>query len=386
MINVFQPSLGEEEVEAVRKVFASNWIGRGKLALEFESEFAKHLGVYRDQCLAISSCTEGLFLSMQLLDLKEGDEVILPSISFHGAAEAIDAGGGIPVFCDVGARTLNPSLQDIIDVYHEGYTKAIILLHYGGFPVSHIHDIANFAKERNIYLVEDSACSVSSSSKNRMCGTFGDIGVWSFDAMKIMSTGDGGMMYFRDKAMCNQARNMAWLCSANQSGISSKDDEWWKVKVDGIGRRMLMNDITAAIGLVQLGKLPGFIQRRREIHNLYDQLLSDVYWLKRPPLHASYEKPSNYFYWIQVGSAEVRTALSRHLRDMDIYTTFRYWPLHNLPFFKDRFGFFWKDIPLAGADRAAQVTLDLPIHQALTNDQVGYICQTIKEFGEEYTW
>lgn len=378
MINVFQPSLGEEEVEAVRKVFASNWIGRGEVSVQFEAEFAKHIGASHRQMLSISSCTEGLFLSMRVLDIGPGDEVILPSISFIGAGEAVLSCGATPVFCDVDRHSLNPTLDHIRKEFRRD-TKAVLLLHYGGNPCRDIWQIEAFCREKGIHLIEDSACSVASRSKGQACGRIGEIGLWSFDAMKILCTGDGGMMYFRYPEMRAKAESMAWLCTKNKSGISTDDEDWWQVSIDGVGHRILMNDITAAIGLEQLKKLPGFIARRKEIHRMYNKYL--VYpWIKRPPSLGFDEQSSYYFYWIQLPSYEHRKLLADHLRQNGIYCTFRYWPLHMIGYF----GVTWKK--LSGVEQAAYTVLNLPIHQSLTDDEVYRICNTIQSFGAEHQW
>lgn len=385
MINVFQPSLGEEELSMLRQVFESNWLGRGKLCLDFEAAFAKFIGVDPLRCLSISSCTEGLFLAMQLIapnkiGVLDFVEVILPTISFHGAGEAILAAGMRPVLCDVDFRSLNPTLENIIEVYNKKKTAAICLLHYGGRPCDEIAEIASFARDNRIMLIEDSACSVASFSLGKACGTFGDIGVWSFDSMKILSTGDGGMMYIKDPYLRERAETLAWLGVTTKSGLTSTKREWWEFQVESVGRRMLMNDITAALGLVQLDKLPTFIARRKAISELYDNLLADTPWLKLPPRPRRSDKSSYYLYWVRLDNAQRRVSLARHLRDMGVYTTFRYWPLHLTGYFGP------KDQDLVGADHASARTLNLPIHQALTDDEVKYICDQIIAFGKEKRW
>src|SRR5688572_24343074 len=133
MIHVFQPSLGAEELEAVRRVFESNWVGKGAVTDRFEAAFARHLAVDRGCVRSLSSCTEGLFQAMTLLGIAAGDEVVLPSISFVGAANAVLAAGATPVFCDVDRRTLNTTAADLEQAM-TSRTRAVILLHYGGVP------------------------------------------------------------------------------------------------------------------------------------------------------------------------------------------------------------------------------------------------------------
>src|SRR5574341_541425 len=186
MIQLFQPSLQEEELEAVKRVFQSNWVGKGKITDQFEMEFSHYIGVNRDQIHSVSNCTEGLFQAMELLGIEKGDEVVLPSISFVGAANAIASRGAKPIFCDVDVRTLNAT-ADSIEQKISSKTKAVIILHYGGVPCS-MNEICELLKTRGIPLIEDSACSVASRYQGRACGTFGEIGVWSFDAMKVLVT------------------------------------------------------------------------------------------------------------------------------------------------------------------------------------------------------
>ncbi len=131
MINVFQPSLGKEELDALEKVFESNWLGRGKKVVEFEEKYAEHIKSSKDLVLTTTCCSEGLFSSMHLLDIKPGDEVILPTISFIGAGNAVCAHGAKMVLCDVDPRTLNARAEDIEKVITPK-TKALLLLHYGG--------------------------------------------------------------------------------------------------------------------------------------------------------------------------------------------------------------------------------------------------------------
>lgn len=373
MINVFQPALRTEEVEAVRKVFESNWVGKGKVTNEFETEFANYLGVEGKLVRSVSCCTEGLFQSMTLLQVGPGDEIILPSISFVGAANAIAAAGARPVFCDVARRTLNATAE-FIGEKMTPRTKAVMILHYGGVP-SEMDEICQLLKERGVYLLEDSACSVASSYRGQACGTFGDIGVWSFDAMKILVTGDGGMIYCKDAEMAQRAEQQVYLGLLTKSGLSGEvNTRWWEFEISGYGRRAIMNDIASAIGIEQLKKLTAFISRRRQIHEFYNDALSDVDWLLTPPDHPSWAQSSYYLYWVQT-RADIRDRLASHLRDNGIYTTFRYYPLHWVKF-------YGACAALPNAEEAAQTTLCIPIHQSLSDEDVHRIVDSIQAFGK----
>lgn len=363
MINVFQPTLGEAELAAVADVFQTSWIGKGQRVAAFEAAFANHLGVSHDRTVSISSCTEALFISMQLAGAGPGSEVVLPTVSFVGAGNAVAASGARPVFCDVDPRTLNPTVDDVEAVLTDK-TKAVLLLHYGGSPGS-VGDIAMLCQDRNILLIEDAACSVASKVNGQACGVMGDIGVWSFGSTKILVTGDGGMLFAKDPGLVSRAGRLAYLGLEQFSGYSQakrRDTRWWDFQIGSFSSRAIMNDMAAAIGLVQLGRLGHFIERRREIANSYDSALADVGNLALPPPLPQCHESSYYLYWVQMDE-RIRDTVARDLYDAGVYTTFRYAPLH-------RVQAYGSCARLPNAERAAARTLCLPLHQALSDNDV----------------
>jgi aminotransferase len=370
MINVFQPSLEAEELEAVRRVFQSNWLGKGALTGQFEEAFANHLGVPRQHLRSSNSCTEGLFLSLKLLGVGAGDEIVMPSISFVASANAAVERGAKPVFCDVDQRTLNATAETIEAVLTP-QTKAVMLIHYGGLPAD-MDPILELLRPRGIRVIEDSACSVASFYKGRACGTIGDIGVWSFDPAKILVTGDGGMVFAADPEMARRADLELYLGLGSQSGYSKvASSRWWEFDVLCDGRRGITNDICSAIGLEQIKKLPAFIDRRREIDRIYRCELADLEWLTLPPETPDYCRTSHYFHWIQVAGEGRRDRLAIHLRDKGVYTTFRYHPLHRVAFYGQT------DRSLPSTEKAAEETLLLPIHQSLSDSDVQKIVEAV---------
>jgi len=372
MINIFQPQLGKEELEAIKNVFDSNWIGKGKLTFEFEKKFADFLNTTYQNIRSTNCCTEGLFLSMQLFNIQPGDEIIMPTISFVGAGNAVCAINAKPVFCDVDKRTLNVRVQDIEKKITKK-TKAIILIHYAGVPCD-MDKIMNLAKANKLYVIEDSACSISSTYKSKPCGTIGDMGMWSFDAMKILVCGDGSMLYLKDEELAGKAEKLMYFGLENKSGFSnSVDSKWWEFELSCYGHRSIMNDITAAMALEQLKKLPNFINARKRIHNIYSELLKQLSWIDLPPEIPSYCTSSYYFYHIQVNK-NIRDKLAIFLRENGVYSTFRYYPLHWVKY-------YGIDEKLENAEDAANTTLCIPIHHSLSDNDIDVIISKIKEFG-----
>ncbi|MCF2436250.1 DegT/DnrJ/EryC1/StrS family aminotransferase [Streptomyces thinghirensis] len=372
MINLFQPQVGKEELDAVAEVFDSHWLGHGPRTKAFEADFAEHIGVDAEQVVFINSGTAGLFLALEALDLAEGDEVVLPSLSFVAAANAIGSTGARPVFCDVDARTLNPTAEDV-ERSLTPRTKAVIVLHYGGYP-GDIVRIARLCRERGVALVEDAACSVASRVGGRAVGSFGDLAMWSFDAMKVMVTGDGGMLYVRDRELAARARRLAYHGLAQPSGFghAKVSHRWWELDVPEIGRRVIGNDLTAAIGSVQLRRLPELVARRREIVELYDRELAGLDGVRTPPPLPEGHESSYYFYWVQM-SPEIRDEVASELYAAGIYTTFRYAPLHKVPAYRAQ------DEVLPASDKASGETLCLPLHPGLADDDVRTVAAALRE-------
>ena len=372
MINVFQPSLGEEELAAVRAVFESNWIGKGAKVDEFERTFAEHIGVGPEHVMSVNSCTEATFLAMRLAGIGPGCEVVVPTVSFVSVGNAVAAHGARPVFCDVDPRTLNPTAEHV-EAALTSATKAVVVLHYGGHP-GDIERIAALCRARGLLLIEDAANAVASRAGGRACGTFGDFGVWSFDHGKIAVAVDGGVLYARDPAMVERGRRLAYFGLAAFSGFSQAEQSakrWWDIEVSEFGRRSIMNDVLAAVGCVQLGKLGGFLDRRRHIVERYDRELAAVPGLALPPRLPRTHTSSHYFYWVQM-AADIRDDVAADLYRQGIYTTLRYPLLHKV-------AAYGADVRLPGAERAAATTLCLPLHQGLSDADVTAVVDAVTE-------
>ena len=383
MINMYQPSLGKEELRAIKEVFNSNWLGKGPKTKEFIEKFSSKLIDYNyegiaftspnpENFLTISSCTEGLFQSIDLF-VKKGDEVILPSINFIAAINAIVAKGAIPILCDVNKRTLNVEVQHIEEKITPN-TKAIIVLHYAGVPCD-IENIAKLCKSKNIKLIEDNANSPFSKVNVKNTGTFGDVGLWSFDSMKQLVMGDGGMIYCKNPNDKEKLDKLTYLGLETKSGFSnSVDNKWWEFNVSSPSRRSITNDIQAAMGIEQLKKIDSQITKRKLIHDTYSNELKSLNWLDVPLNLPIGITSSYYMYHIQLKNSKDRDKLAKYLKQNKIYNSFRYYPLHWVKYFK------LNKINLPNTEYAANNTLCIPLHQGLKQDDVSYIIETIKKF------
>jgi dTDP-4-amino-4,6-dideoxygalactose transaminase len=367
VIRLFQPTLGEDELAAITGVFADQWPGTGPRVRQFEEAFASYIGAPPEQMIAVTSCTEGLYQAMAALELDAASEVLLPTVSFIGAAHAVQAAGARIRLVDVDPATLNPRLEHIADALTP-HTRAILVLHYGG-QLPEISDIAELARAVGVTLVEDTACGLGGSQGAAAYGTLGDVGVWSFDAMKLLVTGDGGMLRISDASLRRKIYDQVSLggvIPGHEVAVGAV--EWWRVNPSCAGRKARMNDLAAAIGLAQLAKLDDFVERRREIGQMYDSALRDLPWIALPPP----QKGVPYFYWIRT-APPIRDRLAAYLREHGVYTTFRYWPLHRTNLYADGQSY-------PGADQAADSTLLLPVHQNLSTADVARVIDLILSF------
>ncbi|MGE7389158.1 DegT/DnrJ/EryC1/StrS family aminotransferase [Streptomyces sp. NPDC004126] len=375
MINLFQPQVGAEELDAVAGVFHDRRLGNGRRTRAFEEAFAAHLGIPADHVVFTSSGTTALHLAVETLDLREGDEVVLPSIVLPATAEAVAGRGGRPVFCDVDRRSLNPSLEDIEAVL-TARTRAVLLLHYGG-RTGDVVRIAARCRELGVLLIEDGACSVASSVGGVPAGTFGDLAVWSFDPGRVIVTGDGGMVYAKDPQRAARTRLLAQrgLVRATSFGRAAVDSAAGRTPPPEYGRGIVGNDLTAAIGQVQLRRLPEMVERRTRIAERYDRELAGTEGLLTPPPLPEGQETTHCLYWVQLDPA-IKDKVVGDLLAEEIDTTSHYAPLHRFgP--QDTSG---EQPPprLPACDWAVDRTVRLPLHPGLSDEDVAAVIGSLR--------
>jgi len=372
LIPLFSNSLGAEELQAVADVFSSRWVGKGRHCADFEKEFAAVLNAPR--VLLTNSCTSAIFIAVSALGIRPGDEVIVSTINFVACAGAVAGVGATPVFADVDPHTLNITPSEI-ERLKTPRTKAVFLLHYAGHPCD--MDGIKAVCADDIAIIEDCANAIVSSHKGEMCGTIGAAGVFSFDAMKILVMGDGGALVIKDDDAFERAESYRYLglSASSTSGLAglseNRQTRWWEYELDAVSGRFISNDILAAIGRVQLKKLHQFIARRREIWDKYQSEFEKVPELRRPPEPLPGTTSSYYLYWVQLSGR--RDALAAYLAENDVYSTFRYYPLHLVKHFGTQ-------TRLPAAELANETTLNLPLHQNLTDDDVQKIVGLVVQF------
>lgn len=367
MITVFGSKVGKEEIANVSAVLESQWMGFGKKVNEFEDKFSKRLGL--ENFAMVDSGSNALYMAVTLLNLPPKSEIIIPTFTWVSCAQAILLAGHTPVFCDVELDTLNVSRQTIEPCITKK-TGAIMVVHFAGKPVDMDPII-----ELGFPIIEDAAHAVDSFYKGKPCGGIADVGIYSFDAVKNLTTGEGGGIATKNKEMIDRAKILRY-CGIGKSGFEAAastakgKDRWWEYNITEPFIKMLPTNIAAAIGLAQLDKIDGLQAWRKEIWEIYQKEFADISWISRPVDPEKYEQHSYFTYVIRVPQ---RDKLARYLFDADIYTTLRYHPLHLNPLYKSK-------AKLPNSELLNDDSLSIPLHPNLTMEQVELIVDTIKKF------
>jgi len=371
MISVFGSKVGQEEIKKVVECMENQWMGFGGNVAKFEKKFCEKFGF--NNFAMVDSGSNALFMAVKLLDLPKGSEIILPSYTWVSCAQAIILAGHTPVFCDVDIKTMNVRKVDIDDQVTEK-TGAVMVVDYAGFPV----DI-NAIAEVGFPIIEDAAHAVYSIHKGSPCGALADVSIYSFDAVKNLTVGEGGGITAKNEELIERAKVLRY-CGIGKSGFDAavsnakEKTRWWEYNITEPFIKMLPTNLAAGIGLAQLNKIDEFQATRKEIWDRYQREFSDVDWLTTPVETEPGDRHSYFTYCIRVPK---RDELAHYLLDNDIYTTLRYHPLHMNPLYGQM------DKCLPNCEQLNEDALSIPLHPRLSEDDVEKIINTIKKFGKK---
>jgi len=375
MINIFQPDITKVSLDLLSEVFDSNWLGRGELVTKFERELSCFLNLDTKRFHTVASCSDAIFAGLKVFDFPKGSKVLIPSISFPAVPSAIIEAGLIPEVVDVNINSGNICLDSLIESYSRD-CSAVFLLEYGGIPVD-IDAVRNIVGP-DCRILLDAAGSLGTFVNDNCSALKADFTCWSFDAMKMLTCGEGGGVYFKDIKMLEIFKEYCYLGlpSSSKSGVdrASVDGPWWEYQLNRPGRRSVFTNINAAIGLPQLPTLQEKFKRRDLIRSLYINSFRNTRDLSVIEQSASNTKYSNYFFTIHL---ENRNKLAEFLKERGIYSTFRYFPIHKIDIFKEY------SAVCPNADFLCNHALNLPIHNSLTDDNVNFIISSVIDFFKE---
>ncbi|MCS4248640.1 DegT/DnrJ/EryC1/StrS aminotransferase family protein [Pseudomonas sp. BIGb0164] len=358
MIPVYQPFLGGREKEYVNQCLDSTWISsRGEFISRFENEFARYIGA--NHATTVSNGTVALHLAMAALGLGPGDEVIVPTLTYVASVNTILQTGASVVFAESLADTWNVSIEDIQSRITEK-TKAVMVVHLYGLACD-MEAVVALCREHDVLLIEDCAEAFGSLYKGQHVGTFGDVATFSFFGNKTITTGEGGMVVSKDKALHDRA------CHLKSQGVS-KTREYWH---DELAFNYRMTNICAAIGLAQLERADEIIALKRRVADWYREALKGL------PLRMHAEQPgTRHSYWmcsILLDDSRQRQPLRDHLTTQGIETRPLFAPAHTLPHcMTDQHFPIAQDLSARG--------INLPSYPTLNREQVERIAEEIRHY------
>ena len=364
--------LDEEETEAVTKVLKSKWLSMGPVTQKFEDEFAKYLGV--KYAFGVSNGTAALHIAHKVLGIKEGDEVIVPSLTFVATANSVLYCGAKPVFADITSlNNFDISPDDILEKITDK-TKAIIVVHYGGYPCD-INAVMEIASDHDLKVIEDAAHAPGAEYKGKKCGTIGDVGCFSFFANKNLVTGEGGMIVTNDEKLAEKIRiirshGMTTLTWDRHKGHAHSYD------VVDMGYNYRINEIASALGLVQLKKLDKNNERRRKIIEEYRKGLENTSGISVPFKNHN-DTPSYHIFPILLAEGINRDGFMDRLKEKGIQTSIHYPPIHLFTYYRKMFGF--KEGMLPKTEYVGEHEVTLPLYPLMKQEDVMYTGDIMKE-------
>ena len=325
--------------------------------------------------LLTPSCTHALELAMMVLDLAQGDEVILPSFTFVSTANCVMRQGATVVFADISPTTLTLDIENVQRKITRR-TKAIIPVVYAGIPPE-MDELVQLTRNRGITIVEDAAQAIGATYRSRPQGTLGDIGCLSFHETKNITTGEGGAFITNNQAFASRAEIIREKGTNRQQFLLGQVDKYTWITV---GSSYLPSELTCALLLSQLEKLATVNARREQIHQRYMQELAplaDNGKIALPTI-PPYVKSNYHIFYVLMNDEETRNRALSFFKAKQIGTTFHYLPLHLSAVGTERLGYKPGDFPVT--ESVSSRLLRLPIYPSLTHDEQTYIIQSMKEF------
>lgn len=369
-IPLFDLNFGKEEEDAVVDVLRSKWISMGEKTVELESSFAKIINV--KHALSMTNCTAALHVGLAILDLRPGDEVIVPSLTFVATANAIKYVGATPVFADISSLdNLTVSPSDIEKKITKN-TKAIVVMHFGGFACE-MDSILAIARKNSLKVMEDAAHSPSGTYKGRFLGTMSDVGAFSFFSNKNISTAEGGMLVTNDDKLAERAKLM------RSHGMTTMSYERFKghatsYDVIEAGYNYRLDNVRSALGVVQLKKLGEDLNRRKMLVRRYHENFKGIKGLIIPFIGKE-EESTNYIFPI-VLSEECpldREDVREKLAESGIQTSVHYPAVHEFSIYKD------ERMALPLTEYVARREITLPLYFSMNLEQVDFVSDCLKK-------
>jgi len=373
-------SIDEQDIESVVRVLRSGWLTTGNEVRQFEGAFARYVGARN--AVALSSCTAALHLALAAIGLQEGDEVILPTMTFSSTSEVVLYFKARPILVDCQANSFQADPM-AMERAITSRTRAIIVVHFAGIPAD-IETILDIARRHKLIVIEDAAHALPTRYKGKMIGTFGDITCFSFYATKTITTGEGGMMTTENAEVADRVRMLSMHGISKDAYKRYTAEGSWRYEILDVGYKYNMTDIQAALGLAQLAKCEAMQARRDAIATRYSSALSSLDAFECPvtPSHVTH---AWHLYVIQVNPSALRISrdtVIEELKQRGIGTSVHFIPLHLHPLYQKALGYRSGEFPVA--ERRFERALSLPIYAAMSEEDTDRVIDALHDIAREY--
>ena len=360
---------GKESSFISEALNSRNLSGNGSYTQLCQSFFEERYGFKK--CLLTTSCTDALEMCALLIDIKPGDEVIMPSYTFVSTANAFALRGAKIVFADCEPKSPNLDASKLDSLINES-TKAIVVVHYAGVSCN-METIKNIAEKNNIFVVEDAAQAIDSKYNDAPLGGIGHLGTFSFHETKNIISGEGGMLVINDERFLNRAE-IIWEKGTNRSAFFRGEIESYGW-VD-IGSSFLPSETTAAFLYAQLLEIDDIQSRRKQIWERYNAAFTNINGPFEKHFLPEYGEQNGQLYYLKCASKEERNALISFLKSKEITAVFHYLPLHSSPYFKNQHD----GRTLSNCDEFGDCLVRLPLFYDLKEDQQNYVIEAVIDF------
>jgi perosamine synthetase len=374
------PEIGDEEIQSVLETLRSGWLTTGVKVKQFEEKFARYTNA--KYAVAVNSCTAALHLALDAVGLKEGDEVIVPTLTFTATAEVVLYFKAKPVLVDCQPGTLNLD-PDQIERKLTPKTRAIIPVHFAGQPCR-MDPILDIARKHRLTVIEDAAHALPALHGDRMIGTIGDITCFSFYATKTITTGEGGMATTDNPEWADRMRMMSLHGISKDAWNRYSAEGSWYYEVLFPGFKYNLTDLAAALGVEQLKKCDRFWRARKRIAEIYNERLADLAEIVTPVVSPNLQH-AWHLYVIQLSLETLRVDRNQFieaLREKGIGTSVHFIPLHLHPFYREAFAYAPGDFPVATA--AYRRIVSLPIYPKMTQQDIDRVIDAVREIVRQY--
>jgi dTDP-4-amino-4,6-dideoxygalactose transaminase len=374
-----KPAIGEDEIRSVVETLKSGWLTTGSKVKRFEEDFASYVGSKHG--VAVNSGTAALHLALEAVGIKEGDEVIVPTMTFTATAEVVLYFKAKPVLVDCQCDTFNVDPNQI-EAAITSKTKAIVPVHMAGQPCD-MDAILSIARKHDLRVIEDAAHSLPAGYHGKTIGTIGDITCFSFYATKTITTGEGGMATTNNSEWAQRMRMMSLHGISYDAWKRYTKEGSWYYEVLYPGFKYNLTDIAAAIGIEQLKKCDEFWQARQRIAMIYQQAFAELDEVQVPLCRKDVQHAWHLFV-IQLNLERLRISRNQFidaLREKQIGASVHFIPLHLHPYYRDTFSYHPDNFPQASA--VFERIVSLPIYPSMTEANVRDVIVAVRKLIQE---